>query len=488
MIQKLVSCGRDRARSLPLRRGFLLIPLVLVCFTFSPAAQAAPQALPSPSPDGCYPGFTTAEGCHALLNLSTGAGNTAVGWYSLGLDRTGSYNTGLGAGTLLLNNADSNTAAGAAAMLLNGSGTQNCAYGTDALVYNGFGVTGANFNNGFGAFALFSNTDGYTNNAFGNHALFENVHGAGNTAVGDLALQNDDSTHNALGNINTGVGAQALLANTDGDSNNAVGYSALENLQDGVQNNVMGVFALVNNTGGSSNVAIGDSAFLNSVDGSFNTIIGWHAGSNSNIDGQDNIYIGATAGPAANAPENGSIRIGDTGFITGCWIAGISGATSSNGSAVFVNAGGKLGTLTSSARFKDDIKAMDKVSESIFALNPVTFRYKKEIDANGTPQFGLVAEQVAKVNPDLVINDPNGKPYTVRYEAVNAMLLNEFLKEHRTVQDLKATAEKQQTTIALQENQIKALTASLREQATQIQKVSAQLEMIKPAPQVVENR
>jgi hypothetical protein len=99
-----------------------------------------------------------------------------------------------------------------------------------------------------------------------------------------------------------------------------------------------------------------------------------------------------------------------------------------------------------------------------------------------------VAEQVAKVNPDLVIPDPNGKPYTVRYEAVNAMLLNEFLKEHRTVQDLKATAEKQQTTIALQESQIKALTASLREQATQIQKVSAQLETIKPAPQVVENR
>ena len=487
MIQKLVSCGRDPARPLPLRRGFLLIPLILVCFALT--AQAAPQALPSPSPDGCYPGFTTAEGCHALVSLSTGAGNSAFGWYSLASDSTGSYSTGLGGGTLVLNNADSNTASGAAAMLLNESGTQNCAYGTDALVYNGFGVSGANFNNGFGAFALFNNTSGYTNNAVGNHALFENINGAGNTAVGDLALQSNDmgGPNPTTANINTAVGAQALLGNTGGDSNNAVGYSAVENLTDGVQNNAMGVFAMVSNNG-SSNVAIGDSAFLNSVDGSFNTIIGWHAGSNSNIDGQDNIYIGATAGPIANAPEDGAIRIGDTGFITGCWIAGISGATSTNGSAVFVNAGGKLGTLTSSARFKDDIKAMDKVSESIFALNPVTFRYKKEIDANGTPQFGLVAEQVAKVNPDLVINDPNGKPYTVRYEAVNAMLLNEFLKEHRTVQDLKATAEKQQDTIALQESQIKALTASLREQATQIQKVSAQLEMIKPAPQMVENR
>src|SRR6184192_3170001 len=242
----------------------------------------------------------------------------------------------------------------------------------------------------------------------------------------------------------------------------------------------MGVFALVNSNG-AANVAIGDSAFVNSVTGNFNTIVGWHAGTNTGVDGSDNIYIGATAGPTS--AENGSIRIGDTAFISGCWIAGISGATSTGGSAVFVNAKVKLGTLTSSARFKDDIKPMNKASESLFALNPVTFHYKKEIDANGTPQFGLVAEEVAKVNPDLVINDPNGKPYTVRYEAVNAMLLNEFLKEHCTVQELKVTAEKQQTTIALQESQIKALTASLREQATQIQKVSAQIEMIKPAPQ-----
>ena len=360
-------------------------------------------------------------------------------------------------------------------------------FGVDALVYNGYGVAGANYNDAFGAFALFNNTGGYTNNAVGNHALFENINGAGNTAVGDEALQNNDmgGPLPTTANINTAVGAQALLANEAGDSNNAVGYSALENLTDGAQNNAMGVFALVNSNG-AANVAIGDSAFVNSVTGNFNTIVGWHAGTNTGVDGSDNIYIGATAGPTS--AENGSIRIGDTAFISGCWIAGISGATSTGGSAVFVNAAGKLGTLTSSARFKDDIKPMNKASESIFALNPVTFRYKKQIDANGTPQFGLVAEQVAKANPDLVVPDASGKPYTVRYEAVNAMLLNEFLKEHRTVQDLKATAEKQQATIALQEGQIEALTASLREQATQIQKVSAQLEMIKPAPQMVENR
>jgi hypothetical protein len=446
----------------------------------APQPEVVPSPLPNyPYPDGCYQNFTTAEGCNALFNLTNGAANTAAGWYSLYEDATGSYNTALGGGTLVLNTADSNTATGAAALLLNGDGTQNCAFGTDALVYNGFGVTGADFNDGFGAFALYNNTDGYQNNAFGNHALFENLHGAGNTAVGDEALQNNDMSGNALGNINTAVGAQALLANVDGDSNNAVGYQALVTLTAGDQNNAMGTFVLVNSEG-AANTAVGDSAFMNSTTGSFNTIIGWHAGTGIGVDGQDDIYIGATSGPASGA-ENGTIRIGDPGFVSSCYIAGIAGQTAPFGVPVVVSPLGKLGTVVSSARFKDDIKPMDKASESIFALNPVTFRYKKAIDASGTPQFGLVAEQVAKVNPDLVVRDRDGKPYTVRYEAVNAMLLNEFLKEHRTVQE-------QQAKILLQESQIKALTASLREQATQIQKVSAQLEMIKPAPQVVENR
>jgi len=488
-LKTFVSCGRDPARSLPLGRGFLLIPLILVCLAFLPQMQATPAALPTPfpgtNPDGCYPGFTSAEGCKALFHLTTGAGNTAFGWYSLFEDTTGSYNTGLGGGTLVLNTADSNTATGAAALLLNIDSTQNCAFGTDALVYNGFGTgLNADFNDAFGAFALYNNTDGYTNNAVGNHALFENIHGAGNTAVGDEALLNNDSSGSNFGNINTAVGSQALFANVDGDSNNAVGYSALENVVDGNQNNAMGTFALVNNNG-AANTAVGDSTFMNSVTGNFNTIIGWHTGSVTGVDGNDNIYIGATAGPAG--AENGAIRIGDPGFIAGCWIAGIFG-NATPGVPVYINAFGKLSTTPSSQRFKDEIKPMDKASEAIFALKPVTFRYKKQLDPQGIPQFGLVAEEVERVNPDLVARDGEGKVYSVRYEAVNAMMLNEFLKEHRTVQDLKVTAEKQQATIALQENQIKALTASLREQATQIQKVSAQVEMIKPAPQVVENR
>jgi hypothetical protein len=470
-LKTLVSCGREPARSLG--RGLLLIPLVLVCFASPLAAQAAPQAAqgPSPSPDGCYPGFTTAEGCNALFNLTTGAGNTAAGWYSLYLDTTGSYNTALGGGTLVLNIADSNTATGAAALLLNGDGTQNCAFGTDALVYNGYNVSGANFNDGFGAFALFNNTDGYTNNAVGNHALFENIHGAGNTAVGDEALQNNDMSGNATGNINTAVGAQALLANVDGDSNNAVGYSALENLIAGAQNNAIGTFALVNSNG-AANTAAGDSAFMNSATGSFNTIIGWQAGTGTGVDGDDNIYIGATSGPASGA-ENSTIRIGDPGFVSSCYIAGIANQTATGGSAVFITGNGKLGTLTSSARFKDDIKSMDRASESIFALNPVTFRYKKAIDANGTPQFGLVAEQVAKVNPDLVISDRDGRVNAVRYDAVNAMLLNEFLKEHRIVQE-------QGATIASLQKEIEALSVRLEQ-------MSAHLELSRTSPQTVLN-
>jgi septal ring factor EnvC (AmiA/AmiB activator) len=173
---------------------------------------------------------------------------------------------------------------------------------------------------------------------------------------------------------------------------------------------------------------------------------------------------------------------------------------------VVVSDAGQLGTVASSERFKKDIATMEKASEAILSLRPVTFHYKS--DSKGTPQFGLVAEEVAKVNPGLVLPDKEGKPYTVRYDAVNAMLLNEFLKEHQTVQQqgatitqLKSTAAQQQNdfqaAIAQQQKQIEVLTAQLKEQAAQIQKVSAQLaaaspsrgglEASKPAPQMVNN-
>ncbi|HSP64086.1 MAG TPA: tail fiber domain-containing protein, partial [Pyrinomonadaceae bacterium] len=175
---------------------------------------------------------------------------------------------------------------------------------------------------------------------------------------------------------------------------------------------------------------------------------------------------------------------------TATFIAGISG-TAVAGATVVVDSNGQLGVLVSSQRFKDEITPMDKASETILSLNPVTFRYKPEIDPQPIPLFGLIAEEVEKVNPDLVARDSDGKAFTVRYEAVNAMLLNEFLKQHRKVKELEATVVQQQkafeTSIARQQNEIEVLTASLKEQASQIQKVSAQIAVTEPAPQMAKN-
>ncbi len=170
---------------------------------------------------------------------------------------------------------------------------------------------------------------------------------------------------------------------------------------------------------------------------------------------------------------NNVICIGHEGqnLSNSCYIGNIFEATSSGGTAVFINSDGRLGTITSSRRFKEKIQLMGRASEALLALKPVTFRYKKEIDPGGTSQFGLVAEEVEKVNPDLVARDADGKPYTVRYEAVNAMLLNEFLNEHKKVEALEHT--------------VATLAATVREQALQIQKVSAQMDLRKPALQTV---
>ena len=250
-----------------------------------------------------------------------------------------------------------------------------------------------------------------------------------------------------------------------------------------------------NNTTGSNNTAIGQFALHSNTTGNFNIAIGSQAG--VNLTGNNNIAIF----DRGVAGEGNTIRIGKQGIQRTTFIAGISGATVPTGVAVIVDANGHLGTTTSSEHFKEAIKPMDKASEAILGLKPVTFRYKHELDPAGIPQFGLVAEDVEKVDPDLVARDQQDKPYTVRYDAVNAMLLNEFLKEHRIVQELKSTATKQEATItqlkstvakqeatiAQQQKGMDAVTSRLDEQAAQIQKVSAQLEASKPAPQVVAN-
>jgi hypothetical protein len=431
----------------PLRYGLFLIPLVLAAFAFSPTAQAQL----SPPPDGGYNGNNTAEGTDALFSLTTGPDNTAIGFDALYSNTTG----------------DSNTATGSGALASNTTGIRNTA--------NGFAALG-------------SNTTGERNTATGRAALANNTTGNHNTADGHNAL-----IFNSAGNDNTATGSFALVFNTNGNQNTAAGYGAMLFNTTGNQNTGTGYFAVYQNTTGNNNTGYGYSALLNNTTGVGNVALGSFAGSNLTT-GDNNIDIG-NQGVAAEA---NTIRIGTQGTQTKTFVAGITGAAVT-GVAVKVNAAGQIGTSPSSQRFKTEIKPMDKVSEAILALKPVTFRYKKEIDPQGSPEFGLVAEDVEKVNPDLVARDADGKVYTVRYEAVNAMLLNEFLKEHRTVQQLKSTATTQeaiitqlkatvaqqqkdfQATAIHQQKQIESLTAGL-------QKVSAQVEASKLAPRMAVNK
>ena len=444
-------------RLIQLKKATSIFLVALVCFGLLPTMQAV-----SPAPDGGYAGGNTAEGEDALFSLTSGTYNTAVGLYSLFANTTSDYNTAVGAGALHSNiSGDNNTATGAASLLFNTTGANNTANGVDALAFNDSGSQ----NTANGAFALSSNTTGTRHTAVGFGALQNCIAPpafSGNTAIGAEALFS-----NTTGNFNTAIGDSALFSNTIGVENTAIGNAALQNTTIGIDNVAVGLAALQNNTLGSSNVALGASALLNNVTGLDNQAVG--RGALRFSTGNQNIAIGREAGSGVTTAHNViciGANLAGANVNNTCYIDSIFGQTSSGGAAVFINSNGQLGTLTSSRQFKDEIKTMDKASEALFALKPVTFRYKKEIDALGTPQFGLVAEDVANVNPHLVVRDQEGKPYSVRYEVVNAMLLNEFLKEHRKVEQL--------------EKQVEALTAGL-------QRVSARLEASKAAPQVIVN-
>jgi hypothetical protein len=413
-----------------------LIALLILCLGLSSNTQAV-----SPPPDGGYPGGNTAEGDSALAGLTSGLYNSAFGFLSLQSNTTGNFNTAVGAGALLNNTAEQNTATGAGSLLNNTTGNFNTAIGEAALFFN----TTGNQNTATGASALQSNTTGTQNTANGVNALTSNTTGPNNTSVGRGALAS-----NTTGANNTSVGRDALASNTTGNFNTANGELALSGNTTGINNTALGRTALINNVTGSGNTAVGLDALSNST-GSFNTVVGRSAGSSVTTANRV-ICIGA--------------NVGGANLNNSCYIGSIFGQTSSAGTAVFINSDGKLGTATSSKRFKEDIKAMDKASEALFSLKPVSFHYKKEIDPASTSQLGLVAEEVEKVNPDLVVRDKEGKPYSVRYDQVNAMLLNEFLKEHRKVEQL--------------EKQVEVLTAGL-------QRVSTQLETSKTAPQTVLN-
>ena len=474
-------------------KNTLILPLLvaLACLVILPAARAV-----SPPPDGGYPGENTAEGTNALFSLTSGIDNTAVGFDALFADTTGMENTAVGVAalssntsgnlntavgyeTLTRNLGNDNTAIGANALLSNTSGHDNTATGLNALLNNTIGI----LNTAFGAFSLSANIDGRFNTALGGN-MEKNTSGSSNVAVGLAALDS-----NTTGNGNTATGINALFFNQTGSNNAATGGNALVN-NTGSNNAAIGAFALQGNTTGHDNSAQGFQALNGNSSGSSNVGIGSHAGANVTT-GSNNIIIGANV--VGNASDANTIRIGKQGTQKATFIAGIFGVAVS-GSPVVVGSNGKLGVASSSARYKEAIKPMDKASEAILALKPVTFRYKEEIDPDKIPQFGLVAEQVEKVSPDLVARDEDGKVMTVRYEAVNAMLLNEFLKEHHKVEaqscklrEQEATIGQLKSTVAQQQGGMEVLTATLKEQASQIQKVSAQLELNKAAPQTAAN-
>jgi hypothetical protein len=327
-----------------------------------------------------------------------------------------------------------NTALGQGALHANARGEKNTAMGLGALSSNTDGIE----NTAVGLAALSSNTIGHENTAVGAWTLNANTLGSNNVAVGQTALY-----VNTTGGNNTAVGAAALVANTDGTENTAVGKSALAANDGGSLNVALGALALSKNTAGESNTAVGHAALFN-VTGNGNIGVGVNAGTEV-VGGSNNIDIGS---PGAFA-DSGTIRIGTSGIQFATFVAGIFNVTSSNGVPVLVNAAGQLGTASSSARFKEDIADIGDASSGLMRLRPVRFRYKHDIDPSGLEQYGLVAEEVATVYPGLVANDSDGHPYTVRYQFLAPMLLNEVQRQARE--------------IARQREQIATLTARLEQ-------------------------
>jgi hypothetical protein len=370
-MKTVITSNSSLLTTLRSRSALILIALTLMAFVLPQRTQAV-----NPPPDGGYPGGNTAEGQDALLTLTSGTFNTALGFLSLRSNTQSKFNTGVGAGTLLANTANDNT--------------------------------------GTGAGALFSNTAGSDNTANGTFALFSNTTGTENAACG----------------------SKALLSSTTGGGNTAVGFNAL-----------------VNNTTGVTNTAVG-----------FNSGFG--------VTTADNVIVIGTNVAGQNLDHS-------------CFIGEIFGATSTNGAAVFINSDGRLGTVTSSKRFKDAIEPIDQASETLFALKPVKFHYKKEIDPTRKSQFGLVAEDVEKVDPALVVRDKDGKPYSVRYDQVNAMLLNEFLKEHKKIEEQHDKIEKQEATITGLKSDLAEQHALIQTLTAGLQKVSAQVGVSVSAVKVI---
>ena len=441
----------------PLRGGFFTLAIALAWFALSPPIQA------QDCPTQCGDGLNTGVGINALTNVNAAGGginNTAVGFGALRDTTTGFYNT----------------AVGTRALEHNTTGDFNMAIGTEALNQNT-----ANFNLAIGFRVLFQNTTG-------NHL----------TGIGAAAMRN-----NTTASFNTAIGADALRENTTAEFNVAVGDSALTSLNgttgnDGA-NTALGSIALTVLTNGEQNVAVGRRALEFLTDGSNNVAVGWRSGDGLTT-GDGNTFIGTQAGRNEGPDVSDVVCIGTLGDTQPAGqvtpnrtyignIVGVSTGGPSPSVNVIIDQDGQLGTVASSREFKKDIKPMDQASEAILKLKPVTFHYKsRDVKSDLTPEFGLIAEDVEQVNRDLVVYDKNGKLWSVRYDAVNAMLLNEFLKEHKKVEEQQASIADLKSTVVLQQKEMQVLTAQLKEQAAQIHEVSAQLEASKPVPKVVANK
>jgi len=382
-------------------------------------------------------------------------GNTGMGTGALGgpspTDLTGSYNTASGDGALVGNTSGSrNTGSGTFVLEENTTGSANSAFGMDALQDN---TTGSN-NTASGIYALEDNTTGSGNTASGGSALQGNTTGVGNTASGEYALEDNQNGNdntatgysalvNSAGSYNTASGYEALYSNINGNYNSASGYFALHDNTTGQQNSASGVQAMYGNHTGNFNTASGTDALYSNTSGSSNIAEGYKAGY-ALTTGSNNIDIG-NLGVAA---ESGTIRIGTTSTHTATYIAGISG-TSVTGSAVVVSSTGQLGVTVSSERYKMAIAPMGSYTAKLTQLRPVTFHLKT--DPGGALQSGLIAEEVAKVYPELVIRDEKGRIDGVRYDELAPMLLNEVQKQQQKndAQDAEIHALKQQLTQVL---------------------------------------
>jgi hypothetical protein len=510
-----------KLRSPRIRRSLILAGTALLLFSLASFHAVAQE--------------NTATGTGALAADTTGKGNTADGYGTLTSNTAGSYNTAIGLNALRANTTGSRSTSIGASTLHNDIGSDNSAFGYNVLYFNTDGTlntalgssalydnTTGSENTAAGAESLFSNTSGADNVAIGEAALYSNTTGSGNTATGETALYSGTSgTENAAygkealyyntGSDNTASGVRALYSNNSGGGNTATGWEAMYGIGSagaigqltGNYNTAVGYESMHSVDSGSANTAVGASSLYMNNSGSNNTALGW--GALANNEGSNNISIGYESGLNAetsansiyignqgNVQDNGAIYIGSTQTLT--YVAGIYGTTTSEGVAVYINRNGQLGTVVSSQRFKDDIRDMSDASDVLFSLRPVSFRYKHEIDPQGIAQFGLIAEEVEKIDPALVVHDADGKPYSVRYEQVNAMLLNEFLKEHKLTEQQRVQTQEQQAVIdrlkaseADDRHEIAVLTAALKEQASLIQKVSAEVELAGQAPRTAAN-